>query len=52
MFDWYNRPGRRGVPRTRTVVLILIASGLAVGIFFMLLYTVIEPYVFIRVPRP
>ncbi len=50
MFDWYNRPGRRGVPRTRTVILIMIAGGLAVGILFTLLYTLLAPYVFIRVP--
>ncbi|MGH2352643.1 MAG: hypothetical protein ACRDI2_15810 [Chloroflexota bacterium] len=49
MWDWYNRPGRRGIPRTRTVVLIMVVSGLMVGVVMTLLYTLIAPYLFTRV---
>jgi hypothetical protein len=50
MWDWYNRPGRRGVPRTRSVLLIMVVSGLVIGAFFFLLYTVLAPYIFVRAP--
>jgi hypothetical protein len=50
MWDWYNRPGRRGVPRTRTVLLIMVVGGLAVGMLFTLLYILIAPLIFVRVP--
>ena len=49
MWDWYNRPGRRGVPRTRTVVLIMVVGGLVVGMLFTLLYILIAPHIFMRV---
>ena len=50
MWDWYNRPGRRGVPRTRSVLLIMVVSGLLVGVFFFLLYSALAPHLFVRVP--
>ena len=49
MWDWYNRPGRRGIPRTRTVLLIMIFGGLAVGMLCTLIYTLIAPHIFTRV---
>ena len=49
VWDWYNRPGARGVPRTRTVLLILVLGGLAVGVLCTLIYILIAPYIFQRV---
>jgi hypothetical protein len=49
VWDWYNRPGARGVPRTRTVLLILVLGGLAVGVVCTLIYILIAPYIFQRV---
>ena len=49
MWDWYQRPGRRGTIRTRTAFLIMVGAGFAVGVFFVILYTLITPFVFQRV---
>jgi hypothetical protein len=50
MWDWYNRPGQRGRPQTRTVFLLVVLGSFAVGGLFILLYTLIAPFVFLRVP--
>jgi hypothetical protein len=51
MWDWYNRPGPSGGrPRTRSILLILVFGGLLVGVLFTLLYILIAPHVFTRVP--
>ena len=49
MWDWYQRPGRRGLLRTRTVILIMVFGGLAVGVLCTLIYILIFPLVFRRV---
>lgn len=50
MWDWYNRPGGHATLPTRTVVVVLVISGLLIGVLFTLLYTILAPYLFTRVP--
>jgi hypothetical protein len=50
IWDWYNKPGGRSTVPTRGLVLTLIALSFVVGLLFMLLYLLVWPHVFIRVP--
>lgn len=50
IWDWYNKPGSRSGRPTRGLVIALILLSFFVGVFFMVLYTVLAPFLFARVP--
>ncbi|MBI3970364.1 MAG: hypothetical protein HY332_03665 [Chloroflexi bacterium] len=50
MWDWYNRPGGRERMSARTVAIVLVVAGIVVGVIFMLLFILIAPFAFTRVP--
>ena len=53
MWDWYSRPGswhdRANVP-LRRLVLTMIAAGVLMGMVFFVLYAVLAPLIFAKVP--
>ena len=51
MWDWYNRPGGRATLPTRAVIIALVLAGLLLGAATMLLYILLAPLLFSRVPR-
>jgi hypothetical protein len=50
MWNWYNRPGGRESLPWRAVAAAMVVAGLLVGVVFALLYGLLAPVLFTRVP--
>ena len=50
MWDWYNRPGSRAGMPIRTAILITVVASVLVGVFFMIFYILVAPFLFTPVP--
>ena len=53
MWDWYNRPGGwhdRANVSMRRVALLMVAAGVAMAVFFYVLYALLAPMLYTKVP--